>query len=95
MDAASKDPSKAAGKKDDKKDALKDDPAKDPALDKINQDITDKVIGDGSGIDPFLLRIDKIDKLDLALVTEEARETDESPAKEGTKLDEQKPILTE
>jgi len=61
-------------------------------LDKINQDITDKVISDGSGIDPFLLRIDKIDKLDLALVTEEAREADESP---GTKMDEQKPVLTE
>jgi len=61
-------------------------------LDKINQDITDKVISDGSGIDPFLLRIDKIDKLDLALVTEEAREADESPE---TKMDEQKPVLTE
>jgi hypothetical protein len=46
------------------------------------------VIGDGSGIDPFLLRIDKIDKLHLALVEEEARENDESPDKEQTKLEE-------
>lgn len=64
-------------------------------MDKINQEITDKEIGDNSGIDPFLLRIDKIDKLDLAPVLENNREADESPAKEDKKEEEQKAIPTE
>lgn len=53
-----------------------EDPAKDPALDQINQDISEKSI---EGIDPFLLRIDKLDKLDLEEVEESPYEREESP----------------
>lgn len=61
----------------DKKDEEENnDPAKDPALDQINQDITEK------NIDPFLLRIDKLDKLELAPV-EEQQDGEESPDKEA------------
>ena len=50
-------------------------------LDEVNKDIAEKPLpeGDLKGIDPFLLRIDKLDKLELAEVVED--EEEDSPTK--------------
>jgi hypothetical protein len=44
--------------------------AEDQVLDDINKEISEKPLPDSDKIDPFLLRIDKLDKLDLASVEE-------------------------
>ena len=47
--------------------------SKEKVLESVNQDINEKPLpeSDAKGIDPFLLRIDKLDKLELAEVTED------------------------
>jgi hypothetical protein len=66
-------PTKMRKKGEEEDEEQKDDLGKDPSLDQVNQDISKKNLpgSDKNGIDPFLLRIDKLDKLELAPVEEQ------------------------
>jgi hypothetical protein len=70
----------------------KQDPLAEKALEQVNQEISEKPLPDPdkNSIDPFLLRIDKLDKLDLESVQEEQRE--ESPLKVEDKKEDLKSV---